>query len=156
MMMDDIAKTLPHSMEIALTGREPTLEEAVEYIDKLDFTELKNKLSKSDELIFRVWSEKELQMTEQYYKNFLYLNKKYNDVVKVIVPSLAIDEFWHHHILDTRSYIRDCNNIFGYYFHHYPYFGMRGETDYHNLRTAFDVTQQIYEVEFGEKIIDIW
>ncbi|EKF62435.1 hypothetical protein B194_4715 [Serratia plymuthica A30] len=95
-------------------------------------------------------------MTEQYYKNFLYLNKKYGREVKVIVPSLAIDEFWHHHILDTRSYITDCNHIFGYYFHHYPYFGMRSDEDYKNLNEAFEITQIIYEEEFGERIQRVW
>ncbi|MBS4430554.1 glycine-rich domain-containing protein-like [Pectobacterium punjabense] len=155
-MLDNIVKTLPHSMNVNLTGQEPSLEDAVNYIDSIDFSALKNKLSRNDPLISRVWSNKELIMTEQYYKNFLYLNKKYNKEVKVIVPSIAIDEFWHHHILDTRSYIYDCDNIFGYYFHHYPYFGMRGNDDYKNLKIAFELTQEIYELEFGEKIVDIW
>ncbi|WP_233267980.1 glycine-rich domain-containing protein [Pantoea agglomerans] len=155
-MLEEIAKTLPHSMEVKLSGNEPSLEDAIEYINNMQFTELRKKLSQYDPLISRVWSEKELLMTEQYYKNFLYLNKKYRDVVKVIVPSLAVDEFWHHHILDTRSYIKDSNNIFGYYFHHYPYFGMRSDEDYTNLKDAFNLTQEIYEAEFGEKMVDIW
>ncbi|GKW25098.1 hypothetical protein PEC311524_26920 [Pectobacterium carotovorum subsp. carotovorum] len=155
-MLDNIVKTLPHSMNVNLTGKEPSLEDAVNYIDSIDFSALKNKLSRNDPLISRVWSDKELIMAEQYYKNFLYLNKKYNKEVKVIVPSIAIDEFWHHHILDTRKYIYDCDNIFGYYFHHYPYFGMRGDDDYKNLKIAFELTQEIYESEFGEKIVDIW
>jgi hypothetical protein len=155
-MLDDIAKTLPHNMSIPRTGKKPSLENAVSYINLMDFSDLKNKLSLKNKLISRVWSQKELEITEQYYKNFLYLNKKYGHEVKVIVPTLEVDEFWHHHILDTRSYIRDCDNIFGYYFHHYPYFGMRSEADNENLEKAFELTQAIYEAEFGEKILNIW
>lgn len=155
-MLDEIAKTLPHSMLIDDSIIIPSLDEAIDYIDQLDFTELKKKLSQPDPLISRVWTEKELVMTEQHYKNFLYINKKYGKSVKVIVPSLAIDEFWHHHILDTRRYTLDSLRIFGYYFHHYPYFGTRSNEDYENLNSAFEITQKIYEAEFGERIIDAW
>lgn len=155
-MLKDIAATLPHNMDIKNKSSYPTLEEAVRYIDAMNFKDLKDKLSRKDPLISRIWNDKELLMTEQYYKNFLYINKKYGQDVKVIVPSLAIDEFWHHHILDTRKYMQDCNGIFGYYFHHYPYFGMRSDDDHKNLDKAFEITQMIYEGEFGEKILDVW
>ncbi|EJL6424194.1 hypothetical protein NMS20_003447, partial [Vibrio cholerae] len=71
-MLDEIAKTLPHSMLIDDSIIIPSLDEAIDYIDQLDFTELKKKLSQPDPLISRVWTEKELVMTEQHYKNFLY------------------------------------------------------------------------------------
>ncbi|WP_241613877.1 glycine-rich domain-containing protein [Rosenbergiella epipactidis] len=155
-MLEDIASTLPHSMDVFEVENEPTLEEAVNYIDEMDFTLLKDKLSRNDPLTCRVWSKKELEMTEQYYKNFLYLNKKYGKEIKIIVPSIEIDEFWHHHILDTRSYMRDSLNIFGYYFHHYPYFGTRGDEDKANLDYSFEVTQVIYESEFNERMLNVW
>lgn len=69
---------------------------------------------------------------------------------------LEVDEIWHHHILDTRQYFRDCLQIFGYYFHHYPYFGIRGEPDKQNLDLAFDVTQELHEIEFGSRMSAIW
>ncbi|HEX8483469.1 MAG TPA: hypothetical protein VF650_16335 [Allosphingosinicella sp.] len=37
-----------------------------------------------------------------------------------VVPSLAVDELWHRHILDTQSYGRDCERWFGTFIHHQP------------------------------------
>lgn len=36
------------------------------------------------------------------------------------IPSLTVDEIWHLHILDTRSYARDCSRWFGSFIHHQP------------------------------------
>jgi len=69
---------------------------------------------------------------------------------------LEVDEIWHHHILDTRQYVKDCDCIFGYYFHHYPYFGTRSNTDKANLDLAFEMTQTLHEIEFGSKMLAIW
>ena len=33
---------------------------------------------------------------------------------------MDVDEFWHQHILDTRKYRDDCENIFGHYMDHTP------------------------------------
>ncbi|HEU4561412.1 MAG TPA: hypothetical protein VFS20_26400 [Longimicrobium sp.] len=60
---------------------------------------------------------------------------------------------WHYHILDTRAYHRDCQTLFGEYFHHFPYFGMRGEEDEQNLERAFKMTGVLYEEAFGEPIV---
>ena len=37
-------------------------------------------------------------------------------------PTKLMDTIWHHHILDTKNYHNDCNNIFGFYLHHKPTF----------------------------------
>ncbi|PAB25835.1 hypothetical protein CCZ00_24955, partial [Pseudomonas savastanoi pv. fraxini] len=55
-----------------------------------------------------------------------------------------------------RAYITDCEHIFGYYFHHYPYFGTRGENDKKNLRIAFKLVQDLYKEEFGYYMTNIW
>jgi hypothetical protein len=39
-------------------------------------------------------------------------------------PTRAIDIFWHHHILDTQKYHADCEAVFGFYLHHFPYSGI--------------------------------
>jgi hypothetical protein len=44
--------------------------------------------------------------------------------------------------------------ISGYYFHHYPYFGLRGEQDQQNLYTAWDNTLKYYKEEHGEPIYE--
>ncbi|MEK8047929.1 glycine-rich domain-containing protein [Ideonella margarita] len=38
----------------------------------------------------------------------------------VAMPSLAVDELWHHFILDTRAYEAFCAQAFGSFFHHLP------------------------------------
>jgi hypothetical protein len=61
---------------------------------------------------------KSLDLAEQEYKEFLQLcfdNKK-----ESIGISKEADIFWHHHILDTKKYMSDCDNIFGYFLHHNP------------------------------------
>ena len=67
-----------------------------------------------------------------------------------IVPSKEVDGFWHQHILDTRKYAEDCDTLFGFFLHHFPYFGMRGVQDEANLAAAFAETRRIYEATFGE------
>lgn len=152
-----IAETLPHSVKPP-TGNiyHPTLEEAVNHIDNIDFSSIIEKLCSADRLLCRKWSPIEAEVAIQYYKNFLFLNKKYIDEFPVIPPMLEVDEIWHQHILDTRRHINDCNKIFGYYFHHFPYFGTRNHSDKENLDTAFQLTQKLHEAEFGNKMLSIW
>lgn len=44
--------------------------------------------------------------------------------------------------------------IFGYSFHHYPSFGLRGEQDQQNRYSAWDNTLKRYEEEYGEPIYE--
>ena len=94
------------------------------------------------------WSLAKVELLEVWYRRFLYLANLYPD--KVIVPSNDIDKFWHTHILDTQKYVADCKNLFGKYFHHFPYFGVRGEKDRSNLEGAFQETEKLYLEHFGE------
>lgn len=152
MDIESIAKTLPHSTRAP--GVVPP-SNAIDYINNMDMSKIEEKLQKKDPLVSVEWSEQEVCQAIRYYKNFLILNVKYGDQKKIIPPSLEMDEIWHHHILDTRKYITDCNNIFGYYFHHYPYFGTRGEDDKKALDLTFNITQELHLEEFGEYIYEI-
>jgi hypothetical protein len=42
--------------------------------------------------------------------------------------------------------------VFGYFLHHFPYFGMRGEQDAADLSAAAARMHAIYEREFGEPL----
>lgn len=134
----------------------PTLSEAVSYIDRMDFELIKCKLMSGDKLVSREWTLLEAEIAIQYYKNFLFLNKKYAGEFPVLPPLLEVDEVWHHHIMDTRQYEKDCERIFGYFFHHYPYFGTRSEEDNLNLQAAFELVQKLHEAEFGKKMVSVW
>ena len=153
----DIPCSLPHDINPPIKQQNsPSIDEAVQHINEIDFSLIREKLCSGDILLCRTWSSVEVEIGLQYYKNFLFLNKKYLGEFPILPPTLEVDEIWHHHILDTRQYIKDCKKIFGYYFHHYPYFGTRSPTDKENLSTAFDVTQMLHEREFGSKMLALW
>lgn len=120
------------------------------YINAIDFTMMKAKMNNKEDGLG--WSTNKIAYVERQYKNWLYLRRKFEN--KDLPPSIDIDVFWHYHILDTRAYHRDVAMIFGYYLHHFPYFGMRGEDDHQNAQDAFEKTQQLYLAEFGEEIYE--
>jgi len=73
------------------------------------------------------------------------------DVFGEAVPSFAIDEIWHNHIIDTRRYSIDCNKIFGRFLHHYPYFGLGGKHGEHiELLNKFKRTMKRYIAIFND------
>jgi len=132
----------------------PSLEESKKAINALDFTMIKKKLThpEPDPNIAILWTDEAFDEAVIYYKNFLWLLRKYHDEYENIPPSIEIDEIWHHHILDTTKYHKDMNAIFGTYLHHFPYFGMRSDEDKKNLEDSFILTQSLYLKEFGESI----
>ena len=93
-----------------------------------------------------IWSRNKADLVAQRYKQFLYLSATSNTP---IVPTRDIDTFWHEHILDTRKYADDCERTFGFFLHHFTYFGMRGEEDAKHAKQAFEATKCLYEAEFG-------
>jgi hypothetical protein len=94
------------------------------------------------------WSREYVERMEVAYKRFLTLLVTHPETP--IAPSKDIDKFWHGHILDTMKYAEDCQNVFGYFLHHFPYFGMRGEQDAAALSEAGDAMQRLYREQFGE------
>lgn len=116
----------------------------MEDIEKLDLTMIKLKLQDSEE--GQGWNGEQCDETEKEYKKYLALKRHYPE--KEIVPNRFVDLFWHQHILDTAKYADDCNDLFGYFLHHYPYFGMNGKQDAENLNTAFEETKALYRHHF--------
>lgn len=95
------------------------------------------------------WTKEQCDSAEVEYKRYLQLCKTFG---KGIVPNKIMDKFWHFHILDTRAYHKDCDAVFGYYLHHFPYFGMRGEQDEKDLENGWILTKQRYLDTFKEEI----
>ena len=103
---------------------EPKLENQTkdQSIDKLNLNRI---IAKSlDPISGYGWDIRTAENIAQMYRGFLFFCKNYPD--EIIVPPQEVDEFWHLHILDTRNYEIDCQNIFGYYLHHFPYAGLKG------------------------------
>ena len=122
-----------------------------EFNRNLDLEPIKFSLTQREE--GANWSEDKAKLLEVWYRRFLYLVSLYPG--KVIVPGKDIDIFWHTHILDTQKYMADCETLFGRYFHHFPYFGMRGEKDRSNLEKAFRETDHLYLQHFEESPLGI-
>ena len=99
------------------------------------------------------WTLDKTELVEVWYRRFLYMSYIYDD--KVIVPSKDIDTFWHAHILDTQKYMSDCDNLFGRYIHHFPYFGMRGENDRIELAKSFRETEELFLLHFNESPVSV-
>lgn len=113
-----------------------------------DFSMIKLKLQDAEE--GPGWSPEMCDVVEEEYKRFLGLKRAYPD--REIVPNRSVDLFWHQHILDTAKYSEDCERLFGYFLHHYPYFGMQGAQDFANLCAAFEDTKILYELHFGQDL----
>src|SRR5438876_1126080 len=123
-------------------------EQVIAAIQALDLDPIKFKLMDPEE--GQGWSREYVNQMAIEYKRFLTLSIKYSE--ETIAPSKDVDKFWHGHILDTMKYAEDCRNVFGYFLHHFPYFGMRGEEDAANLAEAGRTTKRLYEEEFAETI----
>lgn len=121
-----------------------TPSETIQAIFALDFEQLKSKMMHKSGY---GWTREEADRHELEYKRFLALLVKYPN--ETIVPTVAADEFWHSHILDTMRYAKDCQNVFGYFLHHNPYIGLRGEEDAGVQQAAADTMRRLYAQEFG-------
>jgi hypothetical protein len=97
------------------------------------------------------WTEQQLEMAILRYKMFLYIKYHYSDLQ--LVPTKEIDEVWHAHILvDTKRYLQDCENLFGYVLHHRDN-GSADEVQSQNQEAAFAVTQNLFEKFFGAGVL---
>jgi len=93
------------------------------------------------------WSALRADAVETEYRRFLFLMKKYPDTEAS--PTVDVDIFWHYHILDTMKYARDCEAVFGYFLHHYPYVGIGAGANDDDHAAGGERMRAIYEAEFG-------
>lgn len=120
-----------------------TLEEAKKLIDELDLTPMIERVMKE-----KRWTRRMAETAAYFYKNFLFLSKKYSD--HGFGPTEQIDEIWHAHVLYTQKYHRDCEKIFGHYLHHQPESGAKKSSTIGGLATL----QQLHQQEFGFPIYE--
>ncbi len=97
------------------------------------------------------WTRAYADAVEFEYRRFLHLMKKYPH--EQAAPLFDVDIFWHYHILDTMKYAEDCQAVFGYFLHHFPYVGLRGEDDLELHHRVGDRMRELYEETFGEPYI---
>jgi hypothetical protein len=123
-----------------------TLDQTIAAIEALDLTPIKFKACRKEDGYG--WSPSYANQMEVAYKRYLILHAKHPDLT--LAPEQDVDRFWHMHILDTRKYAADCETTFGYFLHHFPYLGLRGEDDAKALQAAFEEMQRLTAEEFGE------
>lgn len=101
--------------------------------------------TKSDE-----WDLNRAETAVKNYKRYMALTKALGGLQ--LVPNGDIDEIWHMHILDTRAYMKDCNQLFGEYLHHFPYFGMLGEENKRQWLAVQSDSESLWQELFGEAL----
>lgn len=124
-----------------------SLLEAKLYLEHLDLSYIANAMCHPSYPLPR-WVIVDAERCCRLYKNFLYLQKKHYPAP--LVPTREIDEFWHNHILHTKQYSHDCEQIFGHYLHHQP---ATPDENPQALINEFLQTKQWYLEEFGEPLI---
>ncbi|WFQ80996.1 glycine-rich domain-containing protein-like [Xenorhabdus sp. SF857] len=134
-----------------------TKEEFFEKVKSVDFESIIKRITQENPNIARVWTEEGARDAVEQYKKFMFLIYKYNKEGRDLIPSIEIDEIWHHHILDTINYKKDCENIYGYFIHHSPSSGARvsAADALETFDERFMKTQQFYFEEFGEYMYEV-
>jgi hypothetical protein len=120
--------------------------QAREYLARLDLSYLVNAMCAEHYPLPR-WSQQDAEHCIKLYKNFLLLHHLHPGVT--LVPTKEIDECWHNHILHTKKYHRDCEQIFGHHLHHDP--AQPGEDDA-GLVNAYQHTKELFLQAFGYPI----
>jgi hypothetical protein len=123
--------------------KEISQEQAREYLAQLDLSYIITAMCAEHYPLPR-WTLADATLCCQLYKNFLFLQKKHRTIP--LVPTREIDEFWHNHILYTKNYFRDCEQIFGHYMHHEP---ASPSDNPQQLVDDFLRTKQLYLEEFN-------
>jgi hypothetical protein len=135
-----------------LQSQAPAAESLALLEAELDLSMVRFKLANPEE--GEGWPQETMDLAEAEYRKFLALCIAYPD--EAIVPCRLVDQFWHQHILDTRAYRNDCQRLFGFFYDHYPYFGLNGPDDAANLESAYAITLNLYELNFGEPPRGAW
>lgn len=122
-----------------------TLDAARAYLSALDLDYISQYMGASTYPLDR-WPADLAAQCQVLYKRFLWLNRLYPQ--QTFVPTRDIDEYWHNHILHTKTYVRDCQQLFGRYLHHQP--AQAGAQD--ELGMLFEQTKAVYRQVFGENL----
>ena len=99
------------------------------------------------------WDLNRAEAAVRDYKRYMAVTKALGGVQ--LIPNGEIDETWHMHILDTRSYMKDCNELFGEYLHHFPYFGMLGEENRQQWLDVQSESELLWQKLFGEALYGV-
>ena len=146
--MEQVTLSYPEPISIARISYLINNKKIDPAVAEINLEMIKMKLRETEE--GENWTFEQCESAEIEYKRFLHLCLTYGIG---IVPNKIMDTVWHYHILDTRAYSNDCQNVFGHILHHFPYFGMGGKQDAQNLIAEFHTTKAKYFETFGEGMV---
>lgn len=89
-----------------------------------------------------------LAIAIEQYCHFLCLIDLYPD--RELVPTPALDQVWHAHILDTQRYRRDCLALFGRFIDHQP-FGIHASNLQNCVKSSAETLQLLrhhFQIDF--------
>jgi hypothetical protein len=86
----------------------------------------------------------ELEACETEYRRFLFLAANYPGMK--LAPTPGADKVWHAHILFTKRYQKDCQELIGRFLHHSPY---TDETPAETKRESAKNLRKLYAKHFG-------
>lgn len=92
-------------------------------------------------------TEEQADVAIEAYRRYLFMTFVTDFPV---VPSLAADAAWHHHILHTEQYFLDCAHVFGRYLHHFPSAEDASPEDRARMLQYAHDTNNLYRLLFGE------
>ena len=124
-------------------------ESARQIVDQWDFSLMRIKMQ---ELSHAGWDLPRIDTAIEDYKRYMAITKSLNGYQ--LVPNGDIDRIWHEHILDTRQYAKDCQELLGGFLHHYPYFGMRGKSDESKWKEATNISTGVWTEMFGVSLYE--
>lgn len=129
-----------------LLSENHSLAQAMNRIATLDLAPIKFKIASKEDGYG--WTAEHTDRIELGYRRFLTILAAHPG--QQIAPTRDIDKFWHAHILDTRKYAADCEQIFGAFLHHNPYLGMLGDED--RWDQAAQALHRLFESDFGDSV----
>lgn len=132
-----------------MVGVEVSSSQRLRRVDELDLEPIAYKLMHPDFGARRV-SLAAVEHDIALYRCFLKICVLHPEAS--IVPSKAIDEVWHAHLLDTAKYRADCDLVFGHFMDHFPYAGLRGAADRAAWREDFARTRLLFKQHFGVEV----
>jgi len=97
------------------------------------------------------------QVTKVYNWETEYVTRVAEEYVKFMIirfnksdasPSMAIDNFWHQHILNTKHYAKFCNVCFNRFIHHRPEDAVDQEAQRRRLENTLSEYKQLYAVYY--------
>ena len=114
-------------------------------VESLDLERIKWKIIREHPTI----DSEGIDTVEREYKRFLTLKILFPE--QSFTPTRNMDLMWHAHILDTANYRRDCDELFGKFLNHRPYFGPHSSNGiYEGMQHTLGTLHHCYHEIFSE------